>query len=129
MEEIEAIPFCSASSEAATVSCKLARRTPPVRPVPCLPIGLDPGSELSGLEALQPGHVETSSHIHCGFDTICLEQLREEVFSKGNICGCDVMGGKFCALKFKRPSTPLKYWTHPFCWPEASRCKVPTQLL
>lgn len=58
-------------------------------------------------EALQPRPVETSSHIHCGFDTICLEQLREVVFSWGNICGCDVMGGKFCALKFKRPPTPL----------------------
>lgn len=83
MEEIQAIPFCSASSEAASVSCKLARRTPPARPVPCLRVGLDPGSKLSGLEALQPRHVETSSHFHCRFDTICLEQRREVVINWG----------------------------------------------
>lgn len=68
-------------------------------------LGWDPGSELYGLEALQPRHVETSSHFHCGFDTICLEQLREVVFFLRSIRGCD--GGKFCALKFKRPPTPL----------------------
>lgn len=38
----DSILFCEL--EAATVSCKLARLTPPARPVPCLPIGLDPGS-------------------------------------------------------------------------------------
>lgn len=62
--------FVLRAFEAATVSCKLARRTPPARPVPCLPIGLDPGKKLSGLEALQPRPIEASSHFHCGLDTI-----------------------------------------------------------
>lgn len=74
----DSILFCEL--EAASVSCKLARRTPPARPVPCLPAGLDPGSELARFEALQPRPAETSSHFHYGLDTIGLEQSCEVVF-------------------------------------------------